>query len=391
MASGPRLRLAGVTALLVAAALLSGVPAGAVDPPQQPDTLTRSELARRMFVVTFAGKRPHRVTEAEAAFNVAHFGVRTPAQVVRRYQPGGVIYFANNVGTVAQVKRLSAELQTAAAGRGYRLLIMTDQEGGRVSRLPGGAASSQPPAASYDGNARRARRDAREVGEAMRRMGVLVDLAPVADVNTVGNDGVIGDRSFGATADVVSRMVRAQVCGYHLGMVATTLKHWPGHGSTRVDSHEALPSLSLPVRRWKRRHLPPFEAGIARGTDLVMVGHLAYPALDDSGRPASLSPVLNRHWLRDELGFEGVVITDSLTMGALTGYGDAGQLAIQATRAGADLLLMPGAPRAAAKALAAAMAEEALARSDLEASVDRVLILEDKLALVSGPQHLTDC
>jgi len=357
-------------------------------PAASPDDLTTRDLAHRVFVVTFAGRWPHRVGAGAAAYNLKHFGVRTPAEVVHTFRPGGVIYFANNISTVDQVRRLSTGLQRAAADEGYRLLIMTDQEGGRVSRLPGRAAQSQPSAASYAGNVPPARRDAEAVGAAMRRMGVLVDLAPVADVNTVGDAGIIGDRSFGSTAEVVSPMVAGQVRGYHDGGVATTLKHWPGHGSTRVDSHKSLPTLDLSVSRWKRVHVPPFTTGIAAGTDLVMVSHLAYPALDKTGRPASLSPILTRQWLRGRLGFRGVIITDSLTMGALADYGDSPQIALRAFRAGADLLRTPGAPRAAARGLMEAVAAGTLDRAALEQSVRRALDLQDKLGLVDGPAEL---
>jgi beta-N-acetylhexosaminidase len=348
-------------------------------------------LAHRLFVVSVAGRRPHSVSDAQGAWNRAHYGVATPAEVVRRFQPGGVVLFANNVSTVAQVTRLSEGLQAIAAERGYQLLIMSDQEGGRVSRLPGPAAEGQPAAASFRSRVGPARRSAREVGTAMRRMGVLVDLAPVADVNTVGNKGVIGDRSFGSTADVVSPMVSAQVCGYHAGGVATTLKHWPGHGSTAVDSHQALPTLDLPVRRWKRVHVPPFRTGIAAGADLVMVGHLAYPAIDSSGVPATLSPTLTRQWLRESLGFTGVTITDSLGMKALAGFGDNPTIARKAFDAGADLLLMPPQPRAAAESIAEALRAGEIDRATVRASVARVAVLQDKLGLVPGNRTLSLC
>jgi beta-N-acetylhexosaminidase len=239
----------------------------------------------------------------------------------------------------------------AAGERGYRLLIMTDQEGGRVLRLPGG----------------------------------------VADVNTVGSAGVIGDRAFGTTPDLVARMVAAQVCGYHDGGIATTIKHWPGHGATTTDSHTDLPTLVLPVRRWRRVHLPPFRQGVASGTDLVMVGHLALPALDPSGLPATLSPVLTRHWLRQELGFRGVVITDALTMGALQAYGSGGAVALRAFRAGADLLLMPRGPVGAARRLVEAVRSGEVRRTSVVRAVERVRLLEDRLGLVPGVRQLESC
>ena len=365
-------------------------PSAAVADPGSGSRLTVEQMAHRLFVVTIAGRRAHHVSDAAAAYNLRNYGVRTPAEVVRSYDPGGVIYFADNISSVDQVRQLSEGLQEAASREGYHLVIMTDQEGGTVSRLPG-IAAEQPSAASYDGHPLPARREARAVGAAMRRMGVLVDLAPDADVNTAGSGGVIGSRSFGSTPDVVSRMVHAQVCGYHAGGVATTLKHWPGLGSVTVDPHQSLPTLTVPVHRWKRVDVTPFRNGIADGTDLIMVTHVAYPALDPTGRPASLSYPLNGAWLRGKLGFNGVVITDSLTMGALRDYGDSARIAVRAYRAGSDLLLMPGNPRAAAHGLAGAIRAGTIDQADVQASVSRIHHLVDKLGLVAGPATLGGC
>ena len=141
----------------------------------------------RLLVVPVAGRHLRHVSQEARALNLDLYGVGTPAAVVRTFRPGGIILFSDNVSSVDQVREFTAGLQRVAGSKGYRLLIMTDQEGGRVSRLPGPVAESQPSAASYDGDAARARRDARLVGAAMRRMQVLVDLAPVADVNTVGD------------------------------------------------------------------------------------------------------------------------------------------------------------------------------------------------------------
>jgi len=364
--------------------------------PSSGPTVATSErrtrnLVHRLFVVQVAGRRLHRVDAEAAAFNESLYGVPTPAEVIRKFGPGGVILFADNAATRRQVRRFTTGLQDVALREGYRLLIMTDQEGGRVTRLPGAELRSQPSAASYGGRVAPARRDARSVGTKMRRMGVLVNLAPVADVNTVGDRGVIGDRSFGSDADVVSRMVAGQVCGYHQAGVATTIKHWPGHGSTAVDSHERLPELRLRLRRWREVHVPPFRAGIASGADLVMVGHLAYPRLDPSGRPASVSPVLTRTWIRDELGFGGPIITDALTMDALADYGNSARLATRAFGAGADLLLMPSGPRSAARGLLRAVRHGRFTRASVVAAVDRVTRLEDRLGLVPGPADLAGC
>ncbi len=366
-----------------------GAPAGSLRGRVQ--QLTLRSLVHQLLVVTVAGTRPRAVTSAEADRNLADFGVRTPAAVARTFQPGGVVYFDANVDTVGQVAALSRGLHRAGRRAGSPPLLFTDQEGGPVSRLPGPVAQRQPAARDLGGDRVLGAASARRVGAAMAAMGLDVDFAPVADVDTVGGSGVIGDRAFGTTGSVVGRMVRAQTCGYHRDGVAVTLKHWPGHGSTTTDSHQSLPTLTVGVPAWRRTHLPPFVAGIAGGADLVMTGHLAYPRLDASGRPATLSRRLTTGWLRGRLGFDGVVVTDALEMGALTDFGSPGQIAVRALRAGADLLLMSPAPRAAARAVRAAVRDGRLTRRGLEASALRVLRLKDATGLVRGPGELTGC
>lgn len=349
------------------------------------------ELANQLQVVTVAGTAPNRVSGDELAANTRRFGVRTPAAVARTFQPGGIVYFDRNVSTPQQVRTLSRGLHQASRRGGSPTLLFTDQEGGLVSRLPGPVATGQPAARDLGGDPSSGRGSARRVGAAMAAMGLDADFAPVADVDTVGGGGVIGSRAFGTGPAVVTRMVRQQICGYHRGGVAVSLKHWPGHGSTSVDSHQALPRLSLPLAAWRSQHLRPFVAGARSGAEMVMTGHLAYDRLDPSGRPASLSPTMTRGWLRKRLGFTGVIVTDSLSMSAVASPGTAGRVAVQALRAGADLLLMSPSPGAATAGIRAAVAAGRLTRERLERSALRVLRLKDATGLVDGPRRLAGC
>ncbi len=317
-------------------------------------------------------------------------GTVPPLSALTRLRPGGVIYFSDNLVDAAQVTRMSHQIERNSRRSGVAALIMTDQEGGTVTRLPG-PVSSLPGGIEFHGNAHWARRVAHRTGAAMRRMGLNVDLAPVADVDTVGDAGVIGPRSFGSEPGVVSRLVHAQICGYHGSRVGATVKHFPGHGSTRVDSHDSLPTLHLTRHRWRRVHLPPFVEGIKDRVDLVMVGHLAFPALDSSGRPASLSRPMVTGWLRHRLGYHGVVITDSLGMGALSSYGGSGQIAVRAVEAGDDLLLMPVDARAAVRGILAAVHDGRLGESRIDGSVHRILALKERLGLLGKPGSLGGC
>ncbi|MGI8578049.1 MAG: glycoside hydrolase family 3 protein [Nocardioidaceae bacterium] len=314
---------------------------------------------------------------------VGFTGETAPSRMITTLRPGGLIYFDDNLRSDAQIRTLSAASQRAARAGGQPLLIMTDQEGGPITRLPGTA--NQPGGAEFNGNARWARRTADQTGQLLRRLGINTDLAPVADVNTVGNAGVIGARSFSSDSAVVSRLVRAQVCGYHDAGVAAAAKHFPGHGSTTTDSHLRTAVINQSRQQWERVDLPPFQAAIKAHVDMVMVGHLAAPALDPSGRPATISPLLDRALLRDRLGFDGVVITDALNMGGITSWGDTGQNAVRSINGGADLLLMPPSPAQVVNALVAAVKSGTISIARLDASVERVLRLKQRLGLYAGP------
>jgi beta-N-acetylhexosaminidase len=225
----------------------------------------------------------------------------------------------------------------------------------------------------------------------MSSLGVSTDLAPVADVNTAGSGGVIGDRSFGSTPGVVSRLTSAQVCGYHSGGVATTVKHFPGHGSTSTDSHLHTAVIHESVAKWAATDLPPFQAAVAHGVDMILVGHLAFPAMDPSGRPATISRRLNFMQLRKRLGFQGVVITDALNMGGITSWGTPGEIAVDTIWAGSDMLLMTPQPVVAIHAIVSAVAQGQISTGRLDMSVYRVLKLKQTLGLLRPAKALSQC
>jgi beta-N-acetylhexosaminidase len=310
------------------------------------------------------------------------------AGLVRRYHVGGVIYFGANIADAAQVAALSAGLQQAACSQPPHLplLIGTDQEGGIVSRLAGvttvfpgqmAAGATRDPAL--------VRAQGQATGAAMRALGVNLDYAPVADVNVDPANPVIGIRSFGAHPTLVSTMTAAAVDGFHQAGEVTVAKHFPGHGDTDVDSHTGLPVIHHTLRQWWRIDAPPFQAAIRAGVDEIMIGHIKVPALDDSGQPASLSPVIVTGLLRDRLGYQGVVVTDSLQMvGVLQDHSPA-QVAVQAVQAGCDQLLMPGDPGVAYHALLRAVRRGWISPAQLDASVARIVSLKLARGLASEP------
>ena len=342
--------------------------------------------------------------------NLPLYGVRSPAEVVQKYHLGGVIYFAwtDSVQNPAQIAGLSNGLQWAALTQPGRarvpLTISTDQEQGIVTRV--GPPATQFPGSMALGAGRRtgdARAAAQITGAELRAMGITTNFAPDADVNVNPQNPVIGTRSFSSDPQLAASMVAAQVAGFQQDAgISCTAKHFPGHGDTATDSHVAFPIITHTRQQWEEIDAPPFRAAIAGGIDVIMTAHLSFPTLDDSGDPATLSRIVLTDVLRGELGFQGVVITDSLAMqGVRDLYGDA-EVAVRALSAGADQLLMTPAMDEAYAAVLAAVRSGRIPIRDLDAKVTRVLQMKERRgidrhpfvepgalsAVVGTPEHL---
>ncbi|GIN00185.1 hypothetical protein Pve01_18430 [Planomonospora venezuelensis] len=309
--------------------------------------------------------------------NRARFGVDTPAGMIAKYRPGGVILFpwAENVKNVGQLVALTNGLQQASPE--IPLLIGADQENGQVSRLA--PLVTKLPGASVigsTGDPSLARRAAEATGAELRALGVNLDFAPVADVNVNPRNPVIGPRAYGSDPKKVAPMVAAAVRGFHDAGVAATAKHFPGHGDTNVDSHSGLPVIRHSRSQWEKLDAPPFAAAIGEDVDMIMSAHVVMPRLDPSGDPATLSKPILTGLLRQKLGFDGVVSTDALDMeGVRKKYGD-GEVAVRAVLAGADLLLMPPDYRKAHAAVLAAVESGRISAERLDESVRRLLTLK---------------
>ncbi|CAL9566201.1 Beta-hexosaminidase [Streptomyces sp. enrichment culture] len=383
---------AGVTAALAAAG-----PASARTAVPDGDGL-RALIARmsleekvgQLFVSRVYGHSATAPDQADIDANLKELGVRTAAELVARYRVGGVLYFtwAHNTRDPHQIAELSDGIQRASLEleRGLPVLVSTDQEHGAVARV--GAPATLFPGAMAIG-AGGSRSDARALGRIagaeLRALGIRQDYAPVADVNVDPANPVIGVRSFGSGPAAVARLVAAEVAGYQGSGVAACAKHFPGHGDTSVDSHTGFPVITHSREEWEELDAPPFRAAIAAGIDAIMTAHLMVPALDDSGDPATLSRPILTGLLRDELGYDGVVVTDSLAMeGVRTKYGDA-RVPVLALKAGADQLLNPPDLDLAWNAVLTAVRKGELTEARLEESVLRVLRLKRKLGLFRDP------
>lgn len=222
-------------------------------------------------------------------------------------------------------------------------------------------------------------------GAELRALGIRQDYAPVADVNVNPANPVIGVRSFGADPKAVAGLVAAQVTGYQRSSVAATAKHFPGHGDTAVDSHYGFPVIEHTREQWSTVDAPPFRAAIRAGIDSIMTAHIMVPALDDSGDPATLSRPILTGILRGELGYDGVVVTDSLGMqGVREKYGD-DRVPVLALKAGVDQLLNPPSIDIAWNAVLTAVRQGELTEARLDESILRVLRLKNRLGLLDRP------
>jgi len=250
---------------------------------------------------------------------------------------GGVTVFGPNIAGPAQLATLTARLRSAAADP----LIAIDEEGGDVTRI-GHLDGSQ-----YPGNAALGAVDDTDLtravyhalGTDLAALGINVNLAPSADVNTAADNPVIGTRSFGSDTELVARHAAAAVTGLQSAGVAACAKHFPGHGSTRTDTHDTVAMVDVPLKLLARRDLPPFAAAIAAGARAVMPGHLRVPELTGD-LPASLSAAALTGLLRGDLGFTGVIISDALEMRAVSGPFGLPEAAVRAVAAGTDLLCL---------------------------------------------------
>nr|WP_236796478.1 glycoside hydrolase family 3 protein [Amycolatopsis sp. GM8] len=353
--------------------------------------MSLEEKVGQLFVLDVQGRT------ADDPGNLAKYGVDTPAEVIERYRPGGVIYFNNsgtdNVDDPAQVANLSNGLQRAALSSGARLplIIATDQEGGRVTRIS--APATEYPASMAVGAGRSAE-DARQLAainsRELRAMGINQDFAPDADVNSNPLNPVIGSRSFSADPALTGRLVAAEVDGYQNSgrpaeTVSSAAKHFPGHGDAATDSHTGLPVISRTEQQWREIDLPPFQAAIKAGIDVIMTAHITVPSLDPSGEPATLSKPIMTGILRDELGYNGVVVTDSLAMAGVRQMHPDSEIPVLALEAGVDQMLMPPDPAASINGVLDAVKSGRLTEQRIDQSVLRILELKRKRGIVAQP------
>lgn len=304
--------------------------------------------------------------------------------LVRNFHIGGFILYSRNVQSTGQLLALINWLKITNSSNKAPIFVSVDEEGGRVSRMP--AEFVNIPAMGSIGrvnDSSLAYRVGKVTAEMIRSFGFNMDFAPVLDINSNPNNPVIGDRSFGSTPEIVSRLGVQAMLGIRDGGAIPVVKHFPGHGDTAVDSHTALPAVIYDLNRLESFEFVPFKAAINNGADAVMVGHILLTQVDPAN-PSSMSKTVITDILRNQLGFQGIVITDDMTMGAITKNYDLAEAAVKSVNAGSDIILLSGGYNNEVKVLNAlrnAAANGSIPMSRINGSVYRILRLKLKYNL----------
>ena len=309
---------------------------------------------------------------------------KTYYRAFSRFPVGGIILFAPNIRK-KELAALNAGMQAAAQeANGIGLFIGTDEEGGGVSRVANKLKlPEKQPAPAQTATAEGAYESARIIGGYLSQYGFNVDFAPVADIRTDSGDSEITVRSYGSDPDTVSEKVVRFVEGLHDCGIIPVLKHFPGHGAVSGNTHTGSGISQRTLEDWRTVEFRPFSAGIRADAEMVMISHQLAVRIDPDS-PASLSPVVIS-LLRDELGFQGVIITDALRMGAVYDNYGSGEACVRALEAGADMLLLPYNFTNAYQGIMKAVRDGRLTEKRINESVLRILTLKEKYGLL--PPH----
>lgn len=341
------------------------------------EKMTLEEKIGQLFVVRATALD---LNKKQGGVTVCDDGIKA---ALKQYHVGGVVYFTDNIKDPQQLTKLSSDLQAASE---YPLFITADEEGGNVTRIAQDPDFNVKQFASMltvgsTGDTAQAHDVGQTIGKYMKDYGMNLDLAPVADIFSNPYNTVIGDRAFGRDANSVSLMVNACVKGFHEQGMMTCLKHFPGHGDTAADSHYGAAVVDRTWNELLERELVPFIASLGE-TDMVMSAHVSLPKVTGDNTPASLSKTILTDKLRNELGFNGVIITDSLGMGAVTKGTQPGEIPVKVLEAGGDILLMPASLPTAYNGVLDAVKSGRLSESRIEQSVIRILTLKEKYGLI---------
>lgn len=369
-----------ISAALLSMGLLVTPAAGAEGDPvvRQMQSMTLREKVGQLFMI-----RPDalegRFGPAELEDNSIIGTTRVSEEMKRTYANypcGGFALFRKNIISPSQLMGFTEALH---ALNSCAPMLGIDEEGGRIARIANHPANFNVTkfpsmgAIAQSGDESEAFAAGKTIGAYLSAYGLDIDFAPVADVNTNPKNPVIGDRAFGDDPAVAAGMVKQVIAGLHESGAASCVKHFPGHGDTATDTHTGYAETLKTWDEISACEMIPFRAGIEAGTDFVMTAHIAAPNVTGSDEPATMSHILLTEKLRGELGFQGLIITDALAMGAIREKYSSSQACIQCILAGADILLMPYDYFEAFDGVVQAVENGVIPESRIDESVYRVL------------------
>lgn len=334
------------------------------------EDMTLEEKVCQLFMIT---------PEALTGMGVVTQAGELTQQSLNEYPVGGLIYFSQNLIDPEQTRDMLAMTKQYAMERsGIPILLSVDEEGGQVARVSSNPAFGITPIGNMSdvgarGDVQEAYQIGAQIGSYLSDLGFNMDAAPDADVLTNPWNEVVAYRSFGSDPQLVASMAEAELQGLEDQGILGLYKHYPGHGGTAADSHEGQVYVEETLDELMDGAFVPFQQGIDAGTDVIMVSHISCPNVTGDYTPATLSYLLVTEILREDMGFDGIVITDALNMGAITQLYTSDQAAVAALQAGADILLMPEDFQTAYNGVLQAVASGTLTEERIDQSVRRIL------------------
>lgn len=342
-------------------------------------SMTLSDMVYQMMFVT-----PESITKVSRATIAGE----TTKNALREFPVGGVVYFSHNIVDPNHTRQMISNTMSYSK---IPLFIAVDEEGGRVSRIasnPNMGINNHPPMMKIgdSGNTDNAFDVGVNLGKQLSKLGFNVNFAPVADVLVNPTNTEIGDRSFGSDAYIVADMVKNVIKGMQQNGVSSAIKHFPGHGSTYNDSHKGYSQSDRTIEQLRQTEFIPFKAGINEGVHFVMVSHMTLTNATTEKLPSSVSKEVITDMLINELGFKGIIITDSFSMGAIINEMDPGDAAVKAINAGADMILMPYDVKKCHDSIIDAVNNGIITRHQIENSVQKILKIKVEKGLINELQ-----
>lgn len=340
------------------------------------EQMSLEEKAAQLFIIT---------PESLVGISNVTAASEMTKEAFEQYPVGGFVYFENNLLSGEQVKEMLSNVQKYSMERvNLPAFTCVDEEGGTVARISGTGKFDVPDienmsAIGMTGDVKAAYDAGGKIGNYLHELGFNVDFAPVADVLSNEKNTVVGRRSFGSDPDLVADMSMAVCEGLREHGVYAVLKHFPGHGATEEDSHQGYAYTEKSLEELQENELIPFQRGIDSNVSFIMAGHISLPNVTGDDTPASLSEIMIGQILREKMGYDGIVVTDAMNMGAVAQHFSASEAAVRALFAGADLILMPQDFKAAYQGVLEAVKRGDLSEERIDESVRRILDVKIRL------------